>query len=516
MGIGIILHPFTYIFIKYGRGIFMEISEKSSFNLYKDIQARTNGEIYIGVVGPVRTGKSTFIKRFMDLLVIPNIVNQPDKIRANDELPQSSAGRTIMTTEPKFIPKEAVNITVDSMELKVRLIDCVGFMVNGAAGHLEDDKERMVKTPWSNEPIPFTRAAEIGTNKVIYDHSTVGIVITGDGSFGDFGREDYREPEERTIKQLKSIGKPFVVVLNSTEPKSPKTREISEKLSGLYDVAVLPVDCQNLSEDDINSILASLLKEFPVEEIRFEIPKWWQMLEDENEIKEQVINTALGVLTEIDTVNDAGAYNYRELPDCIDNMHTLQINLANGVMSVEIKIDNKYYFEMLSDMCGEKIENEYELIRLIKNLTEKRGEFNSVSDAVNNVHINGFSVVTPTREQINVWDPVVIKNGNKYGVRIKADATTIYMLNTNIQTEIAPIVGSEQQAEDLIKYINESRQNGEDGMWNTNIFGKTLEQIVKDGLNDKIRNITEDNMVKLKETVEKVMNDNTGLVCLIV
>ncbi len=283
----------------------MENLDYKEFNLYKDIQARTNGEIYIGVVGPVRCGKSTFIKRFMDLLVIPNIVNQADKIRANDELPQSSAGKTIMTTEPKFIPKEAVDISLDSLELKVRMIDCVGFMVNGAAGHLENDVERMVKTPWDSNPIPFTKAAEIGTNKVIHDHSTVGIVVTGDGSFGDFGRDDYREPEEKTIHQLKMIGKPFVMVLNSVSPKSPQTMEMASKLAEKYSCSVVPADCQNLSIEDINRIFSGLLNEFPVVEIHFEIPKWAQMLPEDDEIRESLITLASEVLKGISTIQDA-------------------------------------------------------------------------------------------------------------------------------------------------------------------------------------------------------------------
>lgn len=494
----------------------MDNLENKEFNLYKDIQARTNGEIYIGVVGPVRTGKSTFIKRFMDLLVIPNIVNQADKIRANDELPQSSAGKTIMTTEPKFIPKEAVEISLDSLALKVRMIDCVGFMVNGAAGHLENETERMVKTPWDVNPIPFTKAAEIGTKKVINDHSTVGIVITGDGSFGDFGRSEYQEPEERTINQLKAIGKPFVVILNSTSPRSQQTNEMAGKLAAKYNCNVVPADCQNLSLEDINKIFNGLLNEFPIVEINFEIPKWAQMLPDDSEIRESLITLASSVLNDISTVNDAKKYSFSNVPSFIESIRTGMVDSSRGCMEVDIKIDNKYYFDMLSQMCGETIENEYQLVNLIKELTCRKMEFEKVSDAVSMVHINGYGVVTPTREQINIEEPVVIKNGNKFGVKIKADATTIYMIQTNIQTEMAPIVGSEQQANDLIRYISDSAKDSSEGLWDINIFGKTIEQIVTDGINDKIRNITDDNMNKLRETLQKVMNENTGIVCLIV
>ena len=494
----------------------MDKLDNNEFNLYKDIQARTNGEIYIGVVGPVRCGKSTFIKRFMDLLVIPNIVNAADKIRANDELPQSSAGKTIMTTEPKFIPKEAVEISLDLLELKVRMIDCVGFMVNGAAGHLENDTERMVKTPWDVEAIPFTKAAEIGTKKVINDHSTVGIVVTGDGSFGDFGREEYREPEERTINQLKAIGKPFVMILNSTNPRSSKTIDMAEKLATKYGCNVVPTDCQNLNLDDINRIFSGLLNEFPIAEIHFEIPKWAQMLSDDNEIHQELIRLASSVLGEINTIQDAKRFTFQSVPSFVESIRTGQVDSAKGCMSIDIKIDNKYYFEMLSQMCGETIENEYQLVNLIKELTAKKMEFGKVSDAVSMVHINGYGVVTPTREQINIEEPVVIRNGNKFGVKIKADATTIYMIQTSIQTEMAPIVGSEQQANDLIQYIHDNARESNEGLWDINIFGKTIEQIVTDGINDKIRNITDDNMNKLRETLQKVMNENTGIVCLIV
>ncbi|MGN0161225.1 MAG: stage IV sporulation protein A [Lachnospiraceae bacterium] len=486
------------------------------FDLYQDIKARTNGEIYIGVVGPVRSGKSTFIKKFMDLIVIPNIKEPADRLRATDELPQSSAGKTIMTTEPKFVPKEAVQIQVEGIPLKVRLIDCVGFMVQGAAGHTENNEERLVKTPWDQEPIPFTRAAEIGTRKVIHDHSTVGIVITGDGSFGDFERKDYFDAEEKTITELKKLGKPFVVLLNSSQPSSEKTRSEASQLAQKHGCLVIPMDCQNLNYNDINQIFSELLNTFPVSEIQFELPKWAQMLPEDSGIREELITFCRNILQDVSSIKSARNISFDEIPDCIEAVALSAIQSSDGCVRIDIKIDNRHYFNMLSDMCGETIENEYQLVSLIQELTQKKTEFEKVGDAVSQVHINGYSVVMPTREQIQLASPEVIKNGNKFGVKIRADATTIYMLETSIHTEIAPIVGSEQQANDLIQYIGNNAAGDPEGLWETNIFGKTIEQIVADGMNDKIHNMTEDNMNKLRDTLQKVMNENSGLVCLIV
>ena len=449
------------------------------FDIYKDIQMRTSGEIFLGVVGPVRTGKSTFIKRFMDLWVIPAIENENVRKRTIDELPQSGSGSTITTTEPKFIPGVApVICPVDGVNVKVRLIDCVGFMVKGALGVYENDKERLVKTPWSDSPIPFSRAAEIGTGKVISEHSTIGIVVTTDGSFTEISRESYVEPEERTIRELKTIGKPFVVILNSSKPYAKETKALAEEMSQKYNVAVTPVNCDQLKKEDVKQILESVLMEFPIRCIGFFGPQWLEMLSCDHWLKKEITDAAAKIL-------DSATY----MKDTRNN------NIFDMVM---------------------KIKNEYELINTIKELASKKQEFDSVKEALTDVGISGFGVVTPSVKDIVLDEPAVIKNGNKYGVRIKAQVPSINMLKTNINVEIAPIVGNKNQADDLIEYIKDNTKDNPQGIWETNIFGKTVEQIVSDGIKEKTHNITPESMEKISGTLEKVMNENTGLVCLIV
>lgn len=488
-----------------------------NMNIYKDIQARTNGEIYLGVVGPVRTGKSTFIKRFMDLMVIPKLENEHVKSRTRDELPQSAAGTTIMTTEPKFVPSEAALICpVEGINVKVRLIDCVGFMVEGASGHIENDKERLVKTPWSQAEIPFTKAAEIGTQKVIGEHSTIGIVVTTDGSFTEIGRQMYVPAEERTIRELKNINKPFIVLLNSSKPYSEETVQLAEQMTEKYGVKVMPVNCDQLRKEDINSILENVLMEFPVTEIDFFTPQWMEMLPQEHWLKKEIINAASDILQEFTYIKDVN--NDYEKPECqyIESVSVDDIDMSRGCVKMEISMQPDIYYNILSELSGTTISNEYELINIIKELSSKREEFDKVKDALADVNVSGFGVVTPVKENITLEEPVVIKNGNKYGVKIKALVPSINLLKTNISVEIAPIVGTKTQADDLIEYIKANSKEGEDGIWDTNIFGKTVEQIVGDGIYEKTHNITAESMEKISETLEKVMNENTGLVCLIV
>ena len=489
-----------------------------NFNVYKDIQARTGGEIYIGVVGPVRTGKSTFIKRFMELLVLPAMEDEHMRSLSRDELPQSAAGKTIMTTEPKFIPKEAARLTLtDGIEAKVRLIDCVGFMAEGAAGHIENGEERLVKTPWFDQEIPFTQAAEIGTRKVIGVHSTIGIVVTADGSFGEIKRQGYIGAENRTIEELKNLGKPFVVLLNSARPYSDETARLAKEMSSNYGVSVLPVNCEQLKKDDIYHILEKVLKEFPVTQLDFHIPKWLEILPATHWLKAQVIQGAKNLLKEVNHMKDVAAKLEEQKADGIRSMNIRQMRMSDGRVSIQVEMDDGYYYQILSDLTGIPIEGEYQLLRTLGTLAAMQKEYEQVKNALSQVRMKGYGVVMPERSEIVLDEPQVIKHGNKYGVKMKAEAPSINMIKAHIETEIAPIVGSEQQAMDLIAYIKENARDNEDGVWNTNIFGKSIEQIVEDGIQAKISQMTEDCQMKLQDTLQKIINDsNGGMICIII
>ena len=490
-------------------------------DLYKDIEGRTGGEIYIGVVGPVRTGKSTFIKRFMDLLVIPNMEDVHNRERTKDELPQSAAGRTIMTTEPKFIPKEAASVMLsENTSVKVRLIDCVGYMVEGATGHIENDAERMVKTPWFDYEIPFSKAAEIGTKKVINDHSTIGIVVTTDGSFGELNREQYIDAEERTIGELKSLGKPFVVLLNTSRPDDDETIVLVKEMMDKYNVTVMPVNCNQLKKDDINKILNGVLLEFPISEMMFYMPSYAELLDMNHEIKSSIVQLAKYILTKgkyMRDFDDMGLKDIIEENQYIEDISVSERNLATGIVKIQIKIYEKYYYEVLSQYTGQQISNEFELVSTIRNLAAKKDEFDRVASAMEQVNAKGYGVVLPSREDIVMDEPEVIKNGAKYGVKIKAEAPSIHLIKANVLTELAPIVGDEAQAKDLMGFIKDNGKDGMEGIWNTNIFGKTIEQIVTDGIKTKIDKLSDETQSKMQETLQKITNDSRGgVICIII
>ena len=495
----------------------MDFNNKREYDLYKDIQIRCGGEIYIGVVGPVRTGKSTFIKRFMDLMVLPGMEDGYEKERVTDELPQSAGGKTITTTEPKFIPKEAALVTMgEGVEAKVRLIDCVGYMVDGAGGHMENGEERMVKTPWSTEEIPFTMAAEMGTRKVITDHSTIGIVVTCDGSFGEIKRENYLPAEERTIKELKKMNKPFIVLVNSVRPYSEEAIKQAREIGEKYNVTAMPVNCEQLKKEDINQILEKILYEFPLAMMEFYMPKWVEMLPAIHPLKTDLVSKVKDMMKKYNCIRDVVNQPVELKSDFIKKCKTDSVSMSEGCVRVWLEIDDSYYYEMLSELVGENIKNEYQLMSTLKEMAKMKKEYVKVLHAVNAVRQKGYGVVMPDRDEIRLDKPELIRHGNKFGVKIKAESPSIHMIRANIETEISPIVGSEDQAKDLIRYISDS-DSGEEGIWETNIFGKTVEQLVNDGITGKLTMIGDESQMKLQETMQKIVNDsNGGMVCIII
>lgn len=487
------------------------------YHLYKDIQTRTNGEIYLGVVGPVRTGKSTFIKRFMDVLVLPHMEDEHGKKRTRDELPQSASGKTIMTTEPKFVPKEAAEIKLsEDTSVKIRLIDCVGYMVEGAAGHVENEEERQVKTPWFDYEIPFTKAAAIGTRKVIHEHSTIGIIITTDGTIGEIERKNYVEAEDKTIRELQSLGKPFVVVVNSKKPYGEEAKKTAESIRNKHGVQVLTANCEQLKEDDIHKIMEAVLFEFPISEIRFFVPRWVEMLPRDHKIKMDLLLHIRRILDSMSEIKDTAAGVACEDSPYIEDIKIDQIEMDTGCVNIRIQIAEKFYYEMLSELTGTKIEGQYDLIAQMKKLSSLKSEYEKVKDAFDSVRMRGYGVVSPNKEDIMLDEPEVIKQGNKYGVKIHSQAPTIHLIRANIETEIAPIVGNEKQAEDLKRYIQEA-EGTKEGVWGTNIFGKSIEELVMDGMQSKMSVINDESQVKLQDTMQKIVNEsNGGLVCIII
>lgn len=485
-------------------------------NVYENITARTGGDIYLGVVGPVRTGKSTFIKRFMDVMVLPQMEDSAAKKRTVDELPQSAQGKTIMTTEPKFIPREAATIQFDDeVSANLKLIDCVGYLIDGVSGHMEEGNERMVKTPWFDHEIPFAKAAQIGTEKVIREHATIGILVTTDGSFTEIPRENYVPAEERTVQELKKIGKPFVVLLNTPRPHSNDSQQLAKKLQEKYGVSVLPVNCEQLKQEDICKILQEALYEFPVTELDFYLPKWVEMLPVSHKIKEAAIAEAGRILNQAEQMKDIAGVTFLPEREEIASIRLEVTDLANGTVKICFRVDDSYYYENISELAGVPIHGEYELISLIRELSAKKEAYAQVAEAMESVQRTGYGVVSPSMEQISVEEPELIRHGGQYGVRLKASSPSIHMIRANIETEIAPIIGSEEQAKDLVSYIKEN-ENTSEGLWKTNIFGKSLGELVEDGIRRKITMMDEESQQKLQDTMKKIVNDNNGgLVCII-
>ena len=487
-------------------------------NIYKDIEARTGGDIYIGVVGPVRTGKSTFIKRFMDTLVLPNINSSFKRERAQDELPQSATGRTIMTTEPKFIPEEAVKVELpDNASLNVRIIDCVGYIVPSSLGYIEEDKPRMVKTPWYDHEIPFNMAAEIGTQKVITEHSTIGLVVTTDGSIIDIPREEYEEAEERVVDELKAINKPFVMLLNCTDPYSAYSKMLSDELSFKYKVPVIPVNCLEIDEETIRVILSAVLFRFPVNEIGISLPGWVNDLDTEHWLRKSVCNSVKESACKINCLGDIASM----AKDIGENENILEakvinLDLGKGCAVIEAKLSSELIYKIIEEKTKLQISDEQELVSTLTQLSEIKKKYDKIKNALDEVEATGYGIVMPDIDELTLKEPEIVKQGGRYGVRLSASAPSIHMLKTCIETEVAPVVGTESQSEELLKYLLTGFEEDPHKIWESDIFGKSLNELVNEGLRSKLCHMPVDARGKIQETLERIINDGcSGLICII-
>lgn len=486
-------------------------------SIYSDIAKRTNGNIYIGVVGPVRSGKSTFISRFMNSLVLPNIPDEFRRERANDELPQSSAGKTIMTTEPKFVPEEAVDIAIDDVHMNVRLIDCVGYIVPSAIGYIENEAPRMVKTPWFDEEIPFNMAAEVGTQKVINDHSTIGVVVTTDGSITDIPREEYQAAEERIVSELDEIRKPFVVLLNCAEPQSAEARGLAEELSEKYHTDVIPVNCIELDEEKISEILGALLLKFPVCEVKIRCPKWITALDKTHWLKQDVFGCIKSAALEIKGIRDIKSAA-ETISECehIKRAFAEEMDLGTGSGVIDITLQDELFYKILGETTGLELGGENDLMPCMIELASIKRKYERVRNALEEVEATGYGIVLPQMDELTLEEPEIIKQGGKYGVRLKASAPSIHMMSANITTEINPIVGSERQSEELINYLLNDFEENPTKIWESNIFGKSLSDLVNEGLHNKLNRMPVDARLKLQETIQRIINDGCGgLICII-
>ncbi len=487
-------------------------------NIYERIAERTDGDIYIGVVGPVRTGKSTFIKQFMEKLVIPNIDSRYRRERAVDELPQSAAGKTIMTTEPKFIPEEAVEITLEGgTHFNVRMIDCVGYIVPSSLGYFENEMPRMVMTPWFDEEVPFNMAAEVGTQKVIQEHSTIGLVITSDGTISDIPREEYEESEERVINELKSINKPFVVLMNSVDPDSKATREICSEMSSKYNTPVMAVNCLELDEKDIERIMEEILYAFPVKEINIFCPKWITSLRKGHWLKDEIFT---GLRESVDGISHLrDIKNVTERIKCCDRVTSaeiVRIDLGSGSATISVSICDELFYKIIAEETGIDIANESDLLNELRELTRIKSYYERLESALEEAEATGYGIVMPSIEELTLEEPEIVKQGGRYGVRLKASAPSLHIMKAMINTEVAPIVGSEKQSEELVMYLLREFEDNPVKIWDSNIFGKSLNDLVNEGLHNKLYHMPVEARLKLQETLERIINEGcSGLICFI-
>ncbi len=488
------------------------------YNIYQDIAERTHGDLYLGVVGPVRTGKSTFIKNFMNTMVIPNIENDYSRERAMDELPQSAGGRMIMTTEPKFIPNEAVEIRIDdNLTLKTRLIDCVGYIVDSALGYIENENPRMVMTPWSDEPMPFAKAAEIGTQKVICDHSTVGIVVTCDGSITDIAKEDYIAAEERVINELKNMGKPFIVILNSINPMSDQCEKYKQEMEEKYSVPILPVNCMELSEKDINAIVKSLLLAFPITEITINLPDWADAIDVSHPLKSELQKFIMETIYEPLRLSDTNKLSeLMSACSMADKVEISDINMVDGSVTINLNLPKQLFYNIIKEMTDLEINSEEDLMYILKEMSDIKKKYDKVATALTEVSQKGYGIVTPSIDELTLEEPEIVKQGSRFGVRLKASAPSIHMIRADIETEVSPIVGTEKQSEELVHYLLNEFEVDPKKIWQSNIFGKSLHELVNEGLHNKLYRMPDDAQMKMQETLQKIINEGSGgLICII-
>ncbi|WP_123054126.1 stage IV sporulation protein A [Clostridium sp. JN-1] len=489
-----------------------------NFDIYNDIAERTQGDIYVGVVGPVRTGKSTFIKRFMELMVIPKIENSYKKERAKDELPQSSSGKSIHTTEPKFIPNEAIEVNLnENTKFKVRMVDCVGYIVKNALGYMDGEHAKMVTTPWYDYEIPFEEAAEIGTKKVINEHSTIGLVVTTDGSITEIPREDYVEAEERVINELKDINKPFIVVLNSEHPYKPETISLKKEIEEKYDVPVQCMNVLNMNEGDITNVFERVLREFPIKEINIDMPEWIEKLEVSHWLKVDFIDVVKEMCKNI--------YKVRDINKSIDSLKDVEfmgksnideINMGQGVARINLKPKDNLFYNILSEVCETEISGESELLSAVKEMHAAKTEYDKIAQALTDVKETGYGLVAPQLSEMKLEEPEMVKQGNRFGVKLKASAPSLHFIRADIETEISPIMGTERESEEMVKSLLEQFESDPSKIWQSNMFGKSLEILVKEGLQNKLYKMPEDVQIKIQKTLQKIINEgNGGLICII-
>lgn len=491
---------------------------EGTFDLYRDIAERTDGDVYIGVVGPVRTGKSTLIRRMMEKLVLDTMGPGPRRERIADELPQSGSGKTIMTTQPKFVPGEAVTVSLDDeATVRVRMVDSVGYMVDGALGTEEDGEARMVRTPWFDHEIPFDQAAEVGTRKVIAEHATIGLVVTTDGSISDLPREAYAQPEERVVKELKELGKPFIVLLNSRSPEAQDTQALKERLSERYAVPVLAVNAMEMELSDILDVFEQVLFQFPLREIRVSVPDWLNALDENHWLVQHVLDGVRAGAETVSLMRDHAAFAqaFAQSPYS-DGLHNDGIDLGQGRLRFSLPLKDGLFNRVLGEECGTEIRGDAHLLRLMKELVAAKMEYDHVAEALRSVRETGYGLVTPTMSELTLQEPEIVQQGSRFGVKLKANAPSLHMIRVDIETEVSPVVGTEKQSEELVRYLLEEFQNDPQSIWNTNFFGKSLHELVREGLSNKLMRMPADAQEKVQETLSKIINEgNGGMICIL-